>query len=169
MTGLEIGTGQVRRENSGESFQASELFKCSYYAVTVLQLSNPSWYVAIGLPIIPQALPTFQLAGQPTWEFSWLSVMIATGQTNKIQFVKFLRLDKKPPILMREACHFFTNSLEDLGGSQKPFLFAAKMSHWKLSTTMVRGHCYQRSLKFPHNPCTTALLPALASWLNKSS
>lgn len=26
MTGLEIGTGQVRRENSGESFQASEVF-----------------------------------------------------------------------------------------------------------------------------------------------
>lgn len=33
---------------------------------------------------------------KPTWEFSLLSVIIATVQANKLQFVKLLRLEEAP-------------------------------------------------------------------------
>ena len=59
----------------------------------------------------------------------WLSVMTPKGQTNTIQFVEFLRPGRMPLI----SCHFYTDVLEILGGSQKPSPFTAKMSHWRLS------------------------------------
>lgn len=84
---------------------------------------SPSWYTAVCLSVLSQGLLKLQFTGQPMWEFTWLTIMIPKGQTNKILFAEFLsQLGKPWFLIMKEAYHFLTAGLEDQNGPRNHFL-----------------------------------------------
>lgn len=65
---LEQGRSDVKTQGKASKHQKSlALFVLHYHIPTAGQ---PSWYVAFGFLVLPQALRKLQLTGQPIWDFS---------------------------------------------------------------------------------------------------
>lgn len=60
---LERGRSDIKTQGKVLKHQSSLML------FTVLQLGNPTWYMAICVFVFLQGLLKFQLTSQPTWEF----------------------------------------------------------------------------------------------------
>lgn len=65
---LEQGRSDVKTQGKSSKHQKSLAVIILHYHIPTA--GQPSWYVAFGLPVLPQALRKLQLTGQPIWDFS---------------------------------------------------------------------------------------------------